>query len=221
MIIKLANKVRQFYTNECRYSIYTFFVVISKAIYYRVVFKKSILAHPKAIIHGISNIKQGGYLSIGLTNAGFVHKHDVTLLNIRGQFSTVENYRIARGCRIDVGNKGKVIFGKGGYLNANSLIVITDELTVGDNSVISWNCQILDNDFHNIVYENRRETDHRGIKIGNNVWIGCGVRIYKGTVVPNGCVIAADSVVRGRFFEENVLIAGNPAKVVKQNVTWF
>jgi len=35
-----------------------------------------------------------------------------------------------------------------------------------------------------------------------------------------GCLIAADSVVKGVFNESNALIAGNPAKVVKSNINW-
>ena len=55
--------------------------------------------------------------------------------------------------------------------------------------------------------------------IGNKVWIGCNVTILKNTFVGNNCVIAAGSVVKGTF-PDNTLIAGNPAKAVKQNVDW-
>jgi acetyltransferase-like isoleucine patch superfamily enzyme len=58
------------------------------------------------------------------------------------------------------------------------------------------------------------------IKIGNHVWIGNDVKIYKGTVIPNNCVIASHSVVKGVFTQENSLIAGCPAKLIKKDVTW-
>jgi hypothetical protein len=32
--------------------------------------------------------------------------------------------------------------------------------------------------------------------------------------------VAADSKVSGVFAEENCLIAGNPAKVIKRNIAW-
>lgn len=38
--------------------------------------------------------------------------------------------------------------------------------------------------------------------------------ILKGTVIGNNCVIGAGSVVHGKF-EDNCVIAGNPAKVIK------
>ena len=53
-------------------------------------------------------------------------------------------------------------------------------------------------------------------QIGNNVWSGCGVKIYKGTVIPDNCVIASNSIVKGVFKEENSLIGGNPASIIAQ-----
>ena len=46
------------------------------------------------------------------------------------------------------------------------------------------------------------------------------MKIYQGTIIPDNTVIAADSVVRGVFNEENTIIAGNLAKVIKKNVNW-
>lgn len=68
-------------------------------------------------------------------------------------------------------------------------------------------------------YEEKKKKSNQ-IKIGNNVWIGCGVKIYKGSVIPDGSVIAADSIVRGIFSSDNLLIGGNPAKVIKENINW-
>ena len=93
------------------------------------------------------------------------------------------------------------------------------ELVIGDNCAISWDCQFLDEDFHNISYSGKRKVEN-SIIIGDNVWIGCGVKIYKGTVIPNGCVIASDSIVKGAFYVENSLIGGNPAKTIKENIEW-
>jgi acetyltransferase-like isoleucine patch superfamily enzyme len=214
-------RIKNVFYNECRGSLLTFIIVSLKAIYFKLVYRKFILAHTKTIIHGVKNIQTNGLLSIGLTNAGFIHKNDTTLLNVRGALIFKGGYRIARGCRIDVGPSAVVKISEGGYINANTSFIIVDKLEIGTNCIISWNCQFLDSDFHNIEYENKKDQTHIGISIGNNVWIGCGVKLYKGTVIPDGCVIAADSIVRGVFVEKNSLIGGNPAKVIKSNITWF
>ena len=105
-------------------------------------------------------------------------------------------------------------------MNANTTVIISHYLSIGDDCAIAWNCQFLDEDFHQIHYEGRKARADKGITIGNNVWIGCHVHIYQGTVIADGCVIAADSVVRGIFTTPNALIAGNPARMVKENISW-
>lgn len=56
---------------------------------------------------------------------------------------------------------------------------------------------------------------HKGIKIGNNCWIGSGVVFLDGAVVGDGCVIAANAVV-GKTFSDNIIIGGVPAAVIRK-----
>lgn len=56
---------------------------------------------------------------------------------------------------------------------------------------------------------------HRGIKIGNNCWIGSGAVFLDGSELGDGCVVAANAVVAKKF-PDNVVIAGVPAQVIKE-----
>jgi acetyltransferase-like isoleucine patch superfamily enzyme len=218
---KTISRINEFYLNECRRSVITLIIVVLRSLYYKIIYGKAILPHPRTIIQGAKNIQTGGLLSIGLTNAGFVHKRDTTLINVRGSLILKGKFRIARGCRVDIGPLGKVVIEEGGYINANTDLIIGHSLHIGRGCVISWNCQFLDSDYHEIEYDNKKPSVSNGIVLGEHIWVGCGVRIYKGTSIPDGCVIAADSVVRGIFTEENALIGGNPAKILKSNVKWY
>lgn len=51
------------------------------------------------------------------------------------------------------------------------------------------------------------------VKIGNNVFIGQHATILMGTTIGDNCIIGANSLVKGTF-PDNVVIAGNPAKIV-------
>ncbi len=53
------------------------------------------------------------------------------------------------------------------------------------------------------------------VNIGNNVWIGRGCLILPGTVIEEGVVIAANSVVKGTL-SSNSIYGGNPAKFIKK-----
>ena len=46
------------------------------------------------------------------------------------------------------------------------------------------------------------------------------VMIFKGAVIPDGSVVGAGSLVNKKFEEENILIAGSPAKKIRSDIEW-
>lgn len=57
------------------------------------------------------------------------------------------------------------------------------------------------------------------VTIGNHVWIGCKSIILKGVNIGDGAIIAAGSVVT-KDVPPFSLVAGSPAKLIKENVKW-
>jgi acetyltransferase-like isoleucine patch superfamily enzyme len=216
---KKEGAVRALY-NKCKSSDTNLFSVVFRATYYKVFYRKLFLLHQKVMITHPQNIHCHGVLQIGIDPVGFMHPSDLTFINVKGSLQMDANYSIGRGCRFDIGKNAVVTIGRGGYINANSKIIITHKLSIGDNCSISWDCQFLDDDFHEIHYEGKNNRD-RSIQIGNNVWVGAGAKIYKGTIIPDGCVVASDAIVRGIFVLKNCVIGGNPARVIKENVKWL
>lgn len=186
---------------------------------YTRIFKKNILAHHLVEITNAENIVTKGLLKIGIDYFGFTTRKDRTYLNVRGELNFLGDFSIGKGCRFDIGYGAVANFGSG-YVSPNTLFVITKGITVGNDTVISWGCQFLDTDFHKIIYEKKDSIVNSEIIIGNCVWIGSNSYIYKGSNIPNGCVVASNSVVKSSFDEENVLIAGNPARIIKRNISW-
>ena len=62
--------------------------------------------------------------------------------------------------------------------------------------------------------ESKTFTTTKGIKIGNNVWVGAKVTFLDGTIIGNHCVVAAGAVVNGTYPDFSV-IGGIPAKIIK------
>jgi acetyltransferase-like isoleucine patch superfamily enzyme len=58
------------------------------------------------------------------------------------------------------------------------------------------------------------------IVVGDNVWIGADVTLLKGAKLPNGTIVGYRSVITKAFEEKNLLLAGSPARILKQGVTW-
>lgn len=94
-------------------------------------------------------------------------------------------------------------------------------ISIGANSLLSNNIEIHTSDYHGIYNEyGVLVNPDKDIVIGSSVWIGLGCTILKGSVIPDGTVIGAGSLIAGSYFEQNTIIAGNPAKVIKHKIFW-
>ena len=58
------------------------------------------------------------------------------------------------------------------------------------------------------------------VLVGNHVWLGRKYLLLKGAQIPDDCIIATRSVVTKKLEESNCIIAGQPAKIVKNYVSW-
>ena len=103
---------------------------------------------------------------------------------------------------------------------SGATIYARNRITIGDNTNIGGNTKLLDNDFHPIDPDARLKGDKEQIgtapiQIGKNCFIGCNVLILKGSKIGDNCVVGAGAVISGSF-EDNCVIAGNPAKVIRR-----
>jgi acetyltransferase-like isoleucine patch superfamily enzyme len=195
-------------------------IPVITAFYYFKFKRKHILAHPNTIITGLKNIFTADILALGIDYNGLVNKKDNTFLNVQGKLIAKGAFSIGSGCRFYIASKGVCVLNKNSYIGPFTNFIIEHGIIIGEGCAISWYCQFLDEDFHTIEYDNKKVIRDPRIVISDNVWIGCYVYVFKGTFIASGCVVAANAVVRGVFEEENCLIAGNPAKVVKKNISW-
>lgn len=146
-------------------------------------------------------------------------KYHRPVLNIKGDL-------IIRGkCRMGIGSKihvyGVLEIGNHFNMTGNSTIVCHKKITMGSHVLISWNVLIMDTDQHEITdLQGNRINHDEPIKIGSNVWICSGTSIFKGIETGNNIVIGANSVVTRNILEEHVIVAGNPAKIIKKGIKW-
>ncbi len=87
-------------------------------------------------------------------------------------------------------------------------------VTIADNAMVASSAYITDSDWHEI---HNRVAMGRGepVRILENAWIGDSAIICKGVTVGENSIVGAGSVVR-RDVPDNVIVAGNPASVVKK-----
>lgn len=179
-----------------------------------------ILAHPNTRILGLKNIHIDGRLTLGLTHVGFLHDGDRTYVNIydRGRLDVRGSVAIARGCRLDI-SRGACCLLDSCTINGRTRLLVSHGLEIGAGTIISWDCEFLDDDWHEVDYPGKRPAGDPRIVIGKNVLIGAQCRILKGVHLGDGTVVAAASVVT-HSFGPGLLIGGNPARVLREAVTW-
>lgn len=157
--------------------------------------------------------------------------------------SKIENFQgdqtkilLGNNCRVR-GNimiyphNGIVIVGDDCYIGEGTRIWSAQEIKIGNRVLISHNVDLHDCNDHPINKKARnnhymqiishghpRHMDglkSKSIKIGDDVWIGFNSAILKGVSIGEGSIIASGSVVT-KDVPPNVIVAGNPAKIVRQ-----
>lgn len=130
---------------------------------------------------------------------------------------------VFRGRLIVRGNDQEVRLGKS--TTFQSVYMLCQEgcnIDIGDWCMFSRDIEIRTTDAHSVVDVQTRERVNKpaSVRIGSHVWVGVGSLISKGSQIPNDSIVGAYSFVNKEFTEENVLIAGTPAKIVRNGVTW-
>lgn len=124
--------------------------------------------------------------------------------------------------------KGNIVKIGENFFNTHKLEIFAgggenNNLYIGNNVLCSRQISIYTHDghsIHNFSKGNILNNSKNDLIIGNNVWIGHGVIILKNTQIKDNTIIGAGSVVCGSYDSYNSIIAGNPAKIVKENVYW-
>jgi acetyltransferase-like isoleucine patch superfamily enzyme len=123
--------------------------------------------------------------------------------------------------RVEVGvwgraeGEGRIEIGDCVLLSPGSRISASDEIVIGDGTMFANGAYVTDSDWHTIYDRTERDPTPTPVHIGRNVWLGDHATVLKGVTIGDNSVVAARAVVT-RDVPANVVVAGNPARVVKE-----
>lgn len=163
-----------------------------------------------------------GMIKIGFGQVGiFDQNKSRSIWQVRGLVTFNGKANIGHGSKISV--NGELELGEGFAITAESSIVCNHSITFGKNALISWENLFMDTDYHAIYNnENQLINPDKPIVFGDNLWVGARCTILKGTSIGNDVIIASNSVISGNHLKhDNVVIGGNPAKVIKEDVSRY
>lgn len=115
-----------------------------------------------------------------------------------------------------VGGRGDVRIGRDSFINAGTVIFSGNGVDIGQWVLIAPNCTLAPT---NHAYVSREKTIRHqgfmpskgGIVIEDDCWIGANCTILDGSLLREGCVIGAGSLVRGEV-EAYSINSGNPLR---------
>lgn len=134
-------------------------------------------------------------------------------------------------------DNGEVSVGNHTFINGGTRIICRENIDIGSNVTIAWNCTLYDHNSHSLSWMDR-ESDlkqqiadikagknfingkdwttvkSRPITIADKAWLGFGVTVLNGAHIGEGAIIGASSVVRDSVPPWTIAY-GNPVVPIK------
>lgn len=176
--------------------------------------RKKVFLGKNCTVLNKKNIQFGSNITIeqGTRIDGFSFEKIILMNNVRiGAYSylTCTSHMSKFGKGLRMGENSAI--GDFAHFGASGGIEIGNDVIIG--SYVSFHSENHNfSDKTKLIRE--QGVTSKGIKLGNNIWVGTKVTFLDGCIIGNNCVVAAGAVVSGNF-PENSIIGGIPAKIIK------
>lgn len=173
----------------------------------RLSLRRNVVIEGKVVLIGrpLIDIRKGGklYLGNGVTLTSKSKGYHLALP------SPVKFFAYLPGAEIRIGDETGI---------AGSCITAHKSVTIGKRCLIAANCQIMDNNAHDLSFpnvEDRRFSTGSSmpVVIEDDVWLGINTVVLPGVRIGKGSIVGANSVVCSNI-PPMVVARGNPAEVV-------
>ncbi len=131
---------------------------------------------------------------------------DATNLEIGERFKVWSGHR-----QTLISGWGRIRIGDRVFINCGTILLSVLEVTIGDDVALANEVYVMDSNSHGVEGRPRVEAP---VHIGDGTWVGARAMILPGVTIGKRAVVAAGSVVT-RDVPDEVLVAGNPARVVR------
>jgi acetyltransferase-like isoleucine patch superfamily enzyme len=180
--------------------------------------KGAILYKVKKRIVGNNNVVRIGKGSI-------MRESTIQIMGNNNQIILLENCKIAKDADFYVsGNDNIILIRNNSRFNHHLHLCLEEgntKIDIGEDCMFANTITIRTSDSHAIYNNgsNVRTNPAKSVRIGDHVWVAPKATIMKGVTIGNGSIIGYQSVVT-KDIPENVMAAGAPACVIRENVLW-
>lgn len=107
------------------------------------------------------------------------------------------------------------VIGRGSYISAREKNIT---LTIGENCSLSRYAKVMTSDGHELYHKGVRINEAKSITIGNGVWLADNTTVLKGVTIGDEATVGINATLTKSIPVRSIAV-GNPAKVVKENVS--
>lgn len=219
---ELFNVIRRIYRTSWIKSIYLNFSMfpISQAIKFPVIVTKYTYFYSLSGKIILDTPARFGMVRIGFLGEDVVvPKNERSLLQIEGKLILGANVRIGCGVIMRIEPNAEMRLGNDVRIGSKCRLIAYDSITIKEKTGLSWECQIMDSNMHDIqdIHTGKLMPSSSKVIIGANNWVGTRTSIMKGCRTPDYTIIAASSVCNRNYEDipNYSILAGAPAKLIK------
>jgi len=110
-----------------------------------------------------------------------------------------------------VSGPGRIRIGNGVFINAGVVVYSEVSVTIGNDVALANEAYVMDTSSHGIE---GRPPKAAAVSIGDGTWVGARAIVLPGVTIGRRVVVGAGAVVT-RDVPDEVMVAGNPARVVR------
>lgn len=138
----------------------------------------------------------GGDIEVGCDRINGSKAETRVRLRNKSVWSSQGGCRLSYGGTIEVLENG-ILNNKFFTMNSNSVLVSAKNITIGQDVMIARNVVIYDSDFHSVLDQDGNvSNESKPVVLGDHVWLGTNVMVLKGSIIGNGSIISANTLVR-------------------------
>lgn len=145
----------------------------------------------------------------------------ITIMGDNNHIIAEDGSKLDGPCKITLEGNSTLYIGRNSGIRGVSFVAKDANITVGRNCMFSYDVIVRNNDSHKVLDQDGNVTNMaQDIVIGDHVWLCERSTILKGVTIGNDSVIAYGAIVT-KDCPPNSIMAGNPARVVKQDINWL
>ena len=184
-----------------------------------------ILYKPKFVACKGKVVIESEYITLGMIQLGFnqavAYPHSgIVWENNGGTVVFKGNALIGNNSSLCIGPNAEVVFGKNFSATTTFKLVCWYKIDFDSNISFGWDNLVLDTSFHRLKTRNGdwANKGYGNIYIGHDNWIATRCIILAGTETQPYTVVATNSLLSRKYDRSHVIIAGSPAKIIKEDV---